>query len=625
MFKYFSKKSAIIIIFATLFLILESFVAIIETDFIRALMYRAVYPDPNNVQVPNIQAPGTLVQVPIDSVINDSNITSLYNLGPLNLSLLTFVILLFGVLFGGLGVWMTSKAVAMYITEMRRRVYEKIQKFSFEDIDKFSASSLLTRLTTDTELIYTSVSFAAKFMIAGVFSIIFGIIKSAIQYSDWVIIYAIVIPLLIVFIGLIIAFSTPYMRKGQQYIDGINKQVRESILGIRVVKAYNLESKQKSKFEIPNEKLTQSWFKGYSLIGMLFPVLQCVVTGMMIFIYFITWNKYDNMSAAGQLIGFSGILMQVLFGFIIIIVSIAQISRSIPCVKRINEVTKFTPSLTFDNSSTKKITKGVIEFKNVSHSFLKDDTHLIIKNINLKINDKEKIGIIGGTGSGKSTLVNLIGRLFDCSKGQVLIDGIDVKEFSFNEINSNVAIAMQSALLFSGTIKSNIALGLDENLSAEELEKEAIKAAKVAEAWEFISKKPDKLNSIVEQRGKNFSGGQKQRISIARTIAKKSKIIIFDDSTSALDTITEKKVQSNIKKYNDATTIVVAQRISSVEELDRIIVMNNGEIVGYDTHWNLLANNETYRSIAASQLGTEELNVMLKERGLRQIEKNKQQ
>ena len=241
----------------------------------------------------------------------------------------------------------------------------------------------------------------------------------------------------------------------------------------------------------------------------------------------------------------------------------------------------------------------------------------------LKINDKEKIGIIGGTGSGKSTLVNLIGRLFDCSKGQVLIDGIDVKEFSFNEINSNVAIAMQTALLFSGTIKSNIALGLDENLSAEELEKEAIKAAKVAEAWEFISKKPDKLNSIVEQRGKNFSGGQKQRISIARTVAKKSKIIIFDDSTSALDTITEKKVQSNIKKYNDATTIVVAQRISSVEELDKIIVMNNGEIVGFDTHWNLLANNDTYRSIAASQLGTEELNVMLKERGLRQIEKNK--
>lgn len=621
MFKYFNKKSSIIIIFATIFLILESFVAIIETDFVRALMNWAVYPDPNNILVPSTSTPGTLIKVPINSIINDSNIIALYNLGPVNLSLLTFGILILGVVFGGFGVWMVSKSIAIYITEMRRRVYEKIQQFSFEDIDKFSPSSLVTRLTTDTELTYTSVSFAAKFMFAGVFSIIFGIIKSAIQYSEYVFVYAIVMPLLIAFIGLIILLSTPYMKKGQQYMDSINKQVRESILGIRVVKAYNLEDKQKSKFANPNENLTQAWYKGYSLIGILFPVIQCVITGMIIFIYFITWNKYDSMSNADKLIGFSGILTQVLFGFIIIIVSFAQISRSIPCIKRINEVTKFTPSLTFNNNSTKKITKGVIEFKNVSHSFLKDDNHLVIKNINLKINDKEKIGIIGGTGSGKSTLINLIGRLFDCTKGQVLIDGIDVKEFSFNEINSNVAIAMQTALLFSGTIKSNIGLGLDENLTEEKLQAEATEAAKVAEAWEFISKKPDKLESIVEQRGKNFSGGQKQRISIARTIAKKSKIIIFDDSTSALDTITERKIQSNIKKYSDATTIIVAQRISSVEELDKIIVMNNGEIVGYDSHWNLLANNDTYRSIAASQLGTEELNEMLKERGLRQIEK----
>ncbi len=623
MFRYFSKKSSIIIIIATILLVLESFVAIIETDFIRALMYCAVYPDPNNVLIPDVS--GSLVNVPISQIVNDSNILALYNLGPVNLSVLTFGVLIIGVIFGALGTWLASKSVAMYTTEMRRRVYEKIQQFSFEDIDKFSASSLVTRLTTDTELTYTSISFASKFMVAGVFSIVFGIIKSAIQYSDWVIIYAIVIPLLIVFIGLIIFFSNPHMRRGQQYIDGINKQVRESILGIRVVKAYNLENNQKTKFEQPNEQLTKSWFKGYSLIGLLFPVLQCVVTGMMVLIYFITWNRYDDMSSAGQLIGFAGILMQVLFGFIIILVSIAQVSRSIPCIKRINEVAKFKPSLTFDNTSTKKITKGTIEFKNVSHSFLKDDAHEIVKNINLTIKDKEKIGIIGGTGSGKSTLVNLIGRLFDCSKGQVLIDGIDVKEFSFNEINSNVAIATQTALLFSGTIKSNIALGLDENLSEEKLEEEAKKAAKVAEAWEFISKKPDKLDSVVEQRGKNFSGGQKQRISIARTVAKKSKIIIFDDSTSALDTITEKKVQANIKRYNDATTIIVAQRISSVEELDRIIVMDNGSVVGYDTHWNLLANNDTYRSIAASQLGTEELNVLLKERGLRQIEKNSKQ
>ncbi|MBD5422942.1 MAG: ABC transporter ATP-binding protein [Mycoplasma sp.] len=613
MFKYFTKKSTTLILISTIFLMIESFVSICETDFIRTIMYRATYQGKSEID-------GT----PIIMLIGGDkakNILALYNLGDLNLSLLTFGVLIFGVICGALGVWLASKSIAMYTAEMRERVYRQIQKFSFEDIDKFSTSSLVTRLTTDIELTNTSLSFSSKFIASGLFSIVFGIIKSSLDYSDWVLTYAFVIPIIVVFIGLIVFFSMPSMSRGQKYIDSINKQVRETILGIRVVKAYNLESKQKSKFEIPNESLAKSWYKGYSLIGLLMPVLQCVISGMMVVIYFITWNNYDNMQAAGQLIGFVGILMQVLFGFIIIMASLAQISRSIPCVKRVNEITNFKPSLTFVENSNKKISKGIIEFKNVSHSFLNDDAHSVLKNINLKINDKERIGVIGGTGSGKSTLINLIARLFDATKGEVLIDGVNVKDFSFNEINSNVAIAMQSATLFSGTIKSNIALGLPDDISDEEIVARSKEVAVAAEAWEFISKKENQLDSIVEQRGKNFSGGQKQRISIARTIAKKSKIVIFDDSTSALDTITERKVQENIRKYNDATTIIVAQRISSVEELDRIIVMNNGEIVGFDTHWNLLANNDTYRSIAASQLGTEELNEILSERGLRQIEK----
>lgn len=617
MFKYFTKKSTILIIIASLLLVVESFVAICETDFIRSMMMIATYQGKDvNSTITTPEGDKTIAEL-----IGSPNIVALYKLGTLNLSLLTFGVLILGVIAGAIGVWLSIKAVSLLSAQIRKKLYRQVQKLSFEDIDKFSTSSLVTRLTTDVEITNVSISFASIFMIGGLFSIVFGIIKTSIDYSKWVFIYGIAIPILLLFIGVLLYFAMPNMRKGQVYIDSINKNVRESILGIRVVKAYNLEKKQKEKFEIPNEQLARSWYKGYTLIGLLMPVLQCVITGVVVVVYYSSWANYNDRTGAGELVGFIGILMQVLFGFIIILVSLAQISRAIPCIKRINEVSTYQPSLTFLESSSATITQGAIEFKDVSHSFLKDEEHKVLKNINIKINPKERIGIIGGTGSGKSTFINLIARLFDPSKGKVLIDGVDVKEFTFNEINSNVSIAMQTATLFSGTIQSNIALGLKDNLSQEELIEESKKAAIAAEAWEFISKKDKQLDSIVEQRGKNFSGGQKQRISIARTIAKKSKIVIFDDSTSALDTVTERKVQKNIREYNDATTIIVAQRISSVEELDRIIVMDKGQIVGYDSHWNLLANNDIYRSIAASQLGTEELNEILKERGLHQIEK----
>ena len=591
----------------------EGFVGICETDFIRAMMSRAVYSGKASSELIN--------GVPISTLIGSNNIVALYDLGTTNLILLIFGVLIIGVIAGGVGIWTSSKAISMYSAEMRYKTYKQIQQFSFEDIDKFSPASLITRLTSDIEITNMGMSFASKFVAGGIFSIIFGIVKSIMDYAEWSWLYGVVIPAIIVVMGVVIYFAMPSMKQGQIDTDAVNKQVRETILGIRVVKAYNLEPSQKDKFEIPNESLTKTWTKAFALIGSLMPMLNCVITSIICTVYYIAYKNYDDMTGAGEVIGFVGIMMQVLFGFIFIIIAMTQISRAIPCIKRVNEVSTYEPTLKFNNDSKYVIEQGAIEFKNVSHSFLHDDVHNVLKGVNIKINPKERIGIIGGTGSGKSTLINLLGRLFDASKGEVLIDGVNVKDFSFNEINSKVAIAMQTATLFSGTIKSNISFGLPDNMPEEELEQEIVKAAKAAEAWEFISKKEDGLNSIVEQRGKNFSGGQKQRISIARTIAKKSKIVIFDDSTSALDTVTERKVQANIRQYNDSTTIIVAQRISSVEELDRIIVMNEGQVVGYDSHWNLLANNDIYRSIAASQLGTEELNEMLIERGLSPIVK----
>ena len=610
MIRYFDKKSSISLFLSTLFMVIGAFIGICETDFISAIMQCAAYKADMNIinSVPGIS----------------SDIKALCSLGVANLSLVIFGVIIVAIIFDVLGTWLSSKFVSEICAKMRLMTYSKIQTFSFADVDKFSSASLVTRITSDVEISSNSLSFATKFIANGLCSIVFGIVKSCINYPKWAFTYAIAIPAIFVVMIIIIRFAMPNMKNGQIFMDGINKQVRETILGIRVVKAYNLEEEQKSKFEGPNDGLTKTWYKAFALIGSVMPIIQGIVTIVIASIYYVSYANYNDMAGAGQIIGFVGIMMQVLFGFIIIMVSMTQISRAIPSFKRINEVTSYKPSLIYPEESDRKIEQGMIEFKNVSHSFLGSSEHNILKNINLTIKPKERIGIIGGTGSGKSTLINLLGRLFDPTEGEVLIDGTNVKEFTFNEINSQVAIAMQTATLFSGTIKSNIAYGLPEDMSEDKLNEEILAAAKAAEAWEFISKKEGQLDAVVEQRGKNFSGGQKQRISIARTIAKKSKVVIFDDSTSALDTVTERKVQANMRHYNDATTIIVAQRISSVEELDRIIVMENGEVVGFDSHWNLLANNKTYRSIAASQLGTEELNETLRERGLEQIEKTKE-
>lgn len=609
MLRFLTKKSSTILFIAILFVFMSSFIGIIEADFVRALMYRA--------SIPNINPSET------SAFGISKNIVALYNLGTLKLSLLVVGITLFSLIAGILGVLFIAKATTLYIANVRYETYRQIQKFSFQDIDKFSTPSLITRTTTDAELVSISFSFSARFLTHGLFTFVFGLVKSIIDYPDLSLIYVGLLPFLLIILSFTIWKAIPYFRRSQTFTDKVNGSVRDSILGIRVIKAYNLETDRKVNFKTANENLSNNSIKAFTIVGLLMPIVQGAVNAAQISIYIIAFSTINNPSEFINISGFTTILLQVLFGFIISIVSFVQISRSIPSMMRIMEVAKHKPSISFDDSSKLKIVNGDIEFKNVSYSFHENPTNesYVLKNINLKIKSKERIGIVGGTGSGKSTLINLLARLFDTTSGEILIDGINIKKFSFDELNKNISIAMQQAVLFSGTIESNISMGLPLDLSEEERVEKAMEAAKAAEAWEFISKKPDTLNYTVEQRGKNFSGGQKQRISIARTIAKKSKIIIFDDSTSALDTITERKVQENIQKYNEATTIIVAQRISSVEELDKIIVLDKGEIVGFDSHWKLLENNDVYRSIAASQIGTEELNEILIEKGVKPIEK----
>ena len=588
MIKLFKKKTLLYILGTVFFIFLQSFESITESMFIGEIMESISpsgrQPSPNNI-------------------FNIDHLSETQLIG-------TFSgMVIGGFICGIIGIYFTSKASTSYIAYMRLQTFSKIQGLSYQDIDKISTPSLITRITNDTELISVSLLFSLRFFISGIFLFVYGMIISIISYTSLSWIFGAIIPFVLLAMILAIVLSVPKFSRSQKYTDSINKSMRESILGIRVVKAFNLKNNQKENFDKNNENLANETMKAYKILGVVMPLIQSGVNISIILV--LTTASLGTSENYQSVAPFISILMNVLFGLITMIMVLIQVSRSIPSIKRVSEVLTWKNSLTYKDVSEGVISEGKIEFKDVTYKFHNDSASVLNK-VNLTINPSEHIGIIGRTGSGKSTFINLIGRLFDPSEGSVLIDGIDVKNLSFDELNKNVAIAMQTVTLFSGTIKSNIAMGLSSQLSNEEIIVRAEEAAKIGEAWEFINKTDQKLDSIVEQRGKNFSGGQKQRISISRTVAKQSKILIFDDSTSALDNVTEAKVQKNIKEFTDATIITVAQRISSVENLDKIIVIEAGKINGFDTHINLLKNNDIYRNLAISQLGNAKVEEILK-------------
>ncbi|MGL5308962.1 MAG: ABC transporter ATP-binding protein [Metamycoplasmataceae bacterium] len=588
MIRLVKKRTLLYMLGTVFFLFLQSFESITESMFIGEIMELIIgerTPTPNNI-------------FDLDS-LTDSQLIGTYA-----------SLVVMGFISGVMGIFFTSKATSSYIAYMRLKAYEKIQSLSYQDIDKISTSSLITRITNDTELVSISLLFGLRFFVSGIFVFIYGMIVSFISYADLAWIFGLIIPFVLLAMVVAIALSIPQFTKSQKNTDSINKNMRESILGIRVVKAFNLKENQKKNFHESNEALAFTATRAFKVLGVVMPLIQSGINISIILV--LTTAALGTLADYTMVAPFISILMNVLFGLITMIMVLIQVSRSIPSIKRIKEIFAWKNSIVYKDDNEYAITNGEIKFEDVSYKFYEDSAPAL-QEINLTINPGEHVGIIGRTGSGKSTLINLIGRLFDPSEGNILIDGINIKDLSFNELNKNVAMAMQTVTLFSGTIKSNIAMGISSDLPEEEKNIKIEEAAKIGEAWEFISKKEGQLDSLVEQRGKNFSGGQKQRISIARTIAKKSKIMIFDDSTSALDNVTEAKVQKNIKSATDATTIIVAQRISSVENLDRIIVVEGGKINGFDTHHNLLKNNDIYRDIAISQLGSDKVQEIIEE------------
>lgn len=491
--------------------------------------------------------------------------------------------------------------------QLRYNTYSKIQKLSFADFDHFKSSTLLTTLTTDIQTIQNAfvfvfrIGFRSLFLyfggIIGVVAIVFT--QETISSSSWLlptIMVAISLSLFVI-LGFIMFKATKYYRLAKFATDDVNSSIQENILGVRVVKSFNLQEKQIAKFDIINERMRKITTKSFVITMWVFPIINFALTATIVIILWVgTTNQSISITNVSTLMSITTL---VIIGMMLFINVIVLVSMAIGSANRIKNILQYKPTLTFVKDG-KKIENNTVEFKDVSFRY-HETSDYVLKNINFKIKENETIGIIGGTGAGKSTLVNLIARMYDIKTGEILVSNHNVKEIDEVSLRSKIALSPQKVTLFSGTIASNLRFG-KENATIEEM----TEAAKAAQAYDFIMQKENGFDSVVEQRGSNFSGGQKQRLSIARALIMKPKILILDSSTSALDMITEKAVNDYIKSSNnDRTTLIVSQRISGVKDADRIFVLDKGEIVGIGSHKELLKNCSQYYEIALSQMGEE--------------------
>lgn len=525
-----------------------------------------------------------------------------------SLGILAIIITIIGLIGGVSCSIFASKASQNFGAGVRKDLFKKIQSFSFVNIDKFSTSSLITRLTNDITQIQDIVLMSLKLLVRAPLLLIGSlVITMTISLKLSSIIF---ITMLILFISLILVmrFAMPLFRIVQSKIDNVNAVMRENLVGIRVVRSFVREDYERNRFKDKNGQLRDSSIKAFTTLAPIMPLMSLILN---ISIVLIVYNGGVEITSGrlttGELMAFITYLTQILTSLMLVAMVLIQTSRSKASFARINEVFEEELSIVNKENPIKDcISKGEIEFKNVTFKYpgTSDDSKPVLENINLKFNAGETVGILGGTGSGKSTLVNLILRLYEVSEGEILIDGVNIKDIDLKYLRENVGIVLQKAILFSGTIEENIRWG-----KKDATEDEILTAVKSSQAYEFIQKMPEGLNSIVEQMGANFSGGQKQRLSIARTLIKKSKVLILDDSTSAVDTETELKIRTAINELMpDTTKIVIAQKVSTVKNMDKIILIQDAKIQGIGTHDELLKSNEIYQEIYSSQIKEKEGN-----------------
>lgn len=508
-------------------------------------------------------------------------------------------------LIGGSGCSVFTSIASMKLGQnLRTGLFNKIQTLSYADIDHLKPSSLITRLTNDVMQIQNMVTMLLRGMIRSPLLCIGGLIMSYILSPMLSIIFLIAIPIILISVVIVMKKSFPLFLAVQQKIDNINVVMRENILGVQVIKVFNIVNKQFNRFNDANNGLNSESIKAQNINMMLWPIVSLVMNFAVISVLWFGGIMVNRgLIQVGIIMAFINYIIQIMNALIMAVGIVINISRAKASADRINEIFDIVPAIN-NNDGTIKPEKYDVEFKNVSFKY-NEDSDYVLKNISFQVKEGEKIGIIGGTGAGKSTLVSLISRLYDATEGQILIGGVNVKDLNLAELRKNIGFVTQENTLFSGTIERNLKFGSAE--ADRDLVEESVKEA---EAYEFIMKKENAYESSVEQRGQNFSGGPKQRLCIARVLIRNCKIFIMDDSTSALDMATEAKLQNSIKKrMKNKTMFVIAQRISAIADADKIIVLDNGTINAIGKHDDLIKNNEIYRSIAILQFGEDVIKV----------------
>ena len=505
-----------------------------------------------------------------------------------------------------------SNISARFSLNIRKKLFTKVESLSMQEVKKFKTSSLITRTTNDITQVEMLISMGLQLLIKAPITAIWAITKILNKSLEWSIITAMALAILLTTISIIMLIVFPKFKIVQKLTDKINEVTRENLTGIRVIRAYNAEKYQEDKFKDVNDSLTNQQLFNQKVFAILSPVMYLVMHFLTLAIYLVGANLIRESIMANKLVLFGDMVvfmsyaMQVIMSFLLLAMIFMMMPRASVSAGRINEVLD-TKSSIEDGKIDKNITleKGTVEFKNVSFKY-PDAKEYLLRNISFKAEPGETVAFIGSTGSGKSTLINLIPRFYDATEGKVLVDGIDVKEYTQEFLHNKIGYIPQKAVMFTGTVSSNIAYG---DNGKEELTQEQIKKAiEVAQGKEFVEKMDKKYKSHIASGGTNISGGQRQRLAIARAIAREPEIYIFDDSFSALDYKTDATLRKALKKHTkDATTLIVAQRIGTIMNADKIIVLDNGLCVGMGTHKELLKKCKVYNQIALSQLSKEEL------------------
>lgn len=505
-----------------------------------------------------------------------------------------------------------AKISASFACRLRSRIFDKVQSFSMEEINRFSTASLITRSTNDVTQVQMLIVIGMQVMIKAPVMAVWAVVKILGKSWEWSVVVAAAVGLLVLTILVVVFFAVPKFKKIQTLTDNLNNVTRENLTGVRVVRAYNAEAYQEKKFDFANAELSGNYLFVGRVMSIMNPIMNVIMSGMSLAIYWIGAVLIKDAAVMlrpalyGDMTSFMAYGMQVVMSFIMLIMVFMIMPRSLVSARRINEVLCLNPSVTNPDTpvAAPENVKGEVEFKNVSFKY-PDAEEYVLQDISFKANKGDTVAFIGSTGSGKSTLINLVPRFYDVTDGEVLVDGVNVKDYRLEDLHRKLGYVPQRGVLFSGTVDSNVNYGYG---AEERAEADVIRAVEIAQGKDFVEKMDGKYSAPIAQGGTNVSGGQKQRLSIARAVVRNPEIFIFDDSFSALDYKTDRVLRSAIKnETGDSTRLIVAQRIGTILDADKILVLDEGKVVGQGTHSELMENCEVYRQIAYSQLSKEEL------------------